>query len=102
MGLFSKSRSVVGLDIGSSAVKAVELKPSGKGFRVAAFGSEPVPPDSIVDGAIIDGTAVAEAIRRVFDSKAFKTKEVVASLSGNAVIVKKISLPVMSVTELDE
>jgi type IV pilus assembly protein PilM len=102
VGLFTKTRSIVGLDIGSSAVKAVELKPAGKGFRVAAFGSEPVPPDSIVDGAIIDGTAVAEAIRRVFDSKAFKTKEVVASLSGNAVIVKKISLPVMTATELDE
>jgi type IV pilus assembly protein PilM len=102
VGLFTKTRSIVGLDIGSSAVKAVELKPAGKGFRVAAFGSEPVPPDSIVDGAIIDGTAVAEAIRRVFESKAFKTKEVVASLSGNAVIVKKISLPVMTATELDE
>jgi type IV pilus assembly protein PilM len=100
--LFNKSRSVVGLDIGSSAVKAVELKPSGKGYRVAAYGTEPVPPDSIVDGAIIDGTAVAEAIRKVFGSKAFKTKEVAASLSGNAVIVKKISLPVMTPTELDE
>src|SRR6187549_3882273 len=100
--LFNKSRSVVGLDIGSSAVKAVELKASGKGFRVAAYGSEPIPPDSIVDGAIIDSAAVAEAIRRVFESKAFKTKEVAASLSGNAVIVKKISLPVMTATELDE
>src|SRR5262245_36562846 len=67
-----KSRSVVGLDIGSSAVKAVELKPSGKGYRVAAFASEPVPPDSIVDGAIIDSAAVADAIKRVFQSKAFK------------------------------
>ncbi len=80
--LFRKSRSVVGLDIGSSAVKAIELKAAGKGYRVAAFGSEPVPPDSIVDGAIIDGTAVAETIRRVFESKAFKTKDVAASLSG--------------------
>jgi type IV pilus assembly protein PilM len=99
---FKKGRSVVGLDIGSSAVKAVELKVAGKGYRVAAFGTEPVPPDSIVDGAIIDSTAVAEAIRRLFDSKAFKTKDVAASLSGNAVIVKKISLPVMTATELDE
>ncbi len=100
--LFTKSRSVVGLDIGSSAVKAVELKAAGKGYRVAAYGTEAVPPDSIVDGAIIDGTAVAEAIRRVFESKAFKTKDVAASLSGNAVIVKKISLPVMTASELDE
>ncbi len=97
-----KNKAVVGLDIGSSAVKAVELKPVGKGFRVAAFATEPVPPDSIVDGAIIDGGAVADAIRRLFDRKAFKTKEVAASLSGNAVIVKKISLPVMTEAELGE
>jgi type IV pilus assembly protein PilM len=97
-----KSKPVIGLDIGSSAVKAVELKPAGKGYRVTAFGSEPVPPDSIVDGAIIDGTAVAEAIQRLFDNKAFKTKEVAASLPGNAVIVKKINLPVMTGAELAE
>jgi len=88
------------LDIGSSAVKAVELKPAGKSYRVAAFGVEPVPPDSIVDGAIIDGAAVADAIRRLFDSRGIKTKEVAASLSGNAVIVKKIALPPMSEAEL--
>jgi type IV pilus assembly protein PilM len=98
----SKSKAVVGLDIGSSAVKAVELKAAGKNFKVAAFAIESVPPDSIVDGAIIDGAAVAEAIRRVFENKAFKTKEVAASLSGNAVIVKKINLPVMTEAELAE
>ena len=101
-GLTKKSKAVIGLDIGSSAVKAVELKPVGKGFRVSAFATEPIPPDSIVDGAIIDGAAVAEAIRRLFENKAFKTKEVAASLSGNAVIVKKISLPVMTEAELAE
>jgi type IV pilus assembly protein PilM len=97
---FGKPKSVVGLDIGSSAVKAVELKASAKGYTVAAIASEPVPPDSIVDGAIIDGGAVAEAIRKLFAQKTFKTKEVAASLSGNAVIVKKISLPVMTDQEL--
>src|SRR4026209_2235712 len=102
-GMFGKSKSVIGLDIGSSAVKAVELKPAGKGFRVAAYGEEPVPPDSIVDGAIIDAGAVAEAIRHVFEhNKAFKAKEVCASLSGNAAIVKKITLPVMTESELTE
>ena len=99
---FGKPKSVVGLDIGSSAVKAVELRVSGKGFRVAAIATEPIPPDSIVDGAIIDGVAVAEAIRRLFARKGFHTKEVAASLSGSAVIVKKISLPVMTESELAE
>ena len=99
---FRKAKAVVGLDIGSSAVKAVELKAVGKGFKVMAFASEPIPPDSIVDGAIIDGAAVSDAIRRLFENKAFKTKEVAASLSGNAVIVKKINLPVMTEAELAE
>ena len=98
--MFRKARSVVGLDIGSSAVKAVELKASGKGYRVAAFATEPVPAESIVDGAIVDGSAVAEAIRRVFDKTSSRTREVAASLSGNAVIVKKIALPPMSEAEL--
>jgi len=101
--VFGKSKSVVGLDIGSSAVKAVELRVTGNTYRVAAFGSQPVPPDSIVDGAIINAGAVADAIRRLFDSnKEFKAKDVCASLSGNAVIVKKITLPVMTQAELDE
>jgi type IV pilus assembly protein PilM len=69
---------------------------------VNAFGSEPVPPDTIVDGAIIDGAAVVDAIRRLFESRGIKTKEVAASLSGNAVIVKKISLPAMTEAELAE
>jgi len=100
--VFRRAKSLVGLDIGSSAVKAVELRPAGKGYKVAAFGSEPIPSDSIVDGAIIDGGAVAEAIRRLFGGRGIKTKDVAASLSGNAVIVKKITLPQMSESELAE
>lgn len=100
--LFRRAKSLVGLDIGSSSVKAIELKPAGKGFRVSAIGVESVPPDSIVDGAIIDGGAVADAVRRLFTNKKFKAKDVVASLSGNSVIVKKITLPSMTEAELSE
>jgi type IV pilus assembly protein PilM len=100
--VFRKAKSLVGLDIGSSAVKAIELKQAGKAYKVAAFGTEVVPPDSIVDGAIIDGGVVAEAIRRLFTGGSIKTRDVAASLSGNAVIVKKITLPVMTETELAE
>ena len=100
--LFRRTKGLVGLDIGSNAVKAIELKPAGKGFRVSAIGVEAIPPDSIVDGAIMDSAAVAEAISRLFANKQFKAKEVAASLSGNSVIVKKITLPVMSEQELAE
>ncbi|HYB93967.1 MAG TPA: type IV pilus assembly protein PilM [Vicinamibacterales bacterium] len=100
--LFRRTKSLVGLDIGSSSVKAIELKPAGKGYRVSAIGVEAIPPDSIVDGAIIDGGAVADAVRRLFTNKKFKAKDVVASLSGNSVIVKKITLPAMTEAELAE
>ena len=100
--MFGRAKALVGLDIGSSAVKAVELKASGKSYKVTGFGTEPLPPDSIVDGAIIDASAVADAIRRLFDERHIKTRDVAASLSGNAVIVKKISLPIMTDTELAE
>jgi len=100
--VFGRSKGLVGLDIGSSAVKAVELAASGKSYRVVAYASEAMAPDSIVDGAIIDGAGVADTIRRVFERLGTKTKDVAASLSGNAVIVKKISLPQMTEAELAE
>ena len=99
---FNRTKSLVGLDIGSSAVKAVELRQTGGSYKVAAIGSEPVPPESIVDGTIIDGGVVANVIRDVLEKTGIKTKEVVASLSGNSVIVKKITLPMMSEDELAE
>jgi len=75
---FKKSKPIVGLDIGSFSLKLVELKPKKKGsemrYELVSIGYEPVPYQSIVEGSIMDSTAVAEAIQHVFyDSKA-KTK----------------------------
>ena len=105
MGLFGKKKGLVGLDIGSSAVKAVELSAGGKGgaeFHLVNLGMEPLPPEAIVDGAIMDSGSVIDAIQRLFSSRKIKTTDVATSLSGNAVIVKKISLPQMSQEELAE
>ena len=105
MGLFGKKKGLVGLDIGSSAVKAVELKAGGKGgaeYQLLNVGVEALPPEAIVDGAIMDSGAVIEAIQRVFSAQKIKTNDVATAVSGNAVIVKKISLPQMSTEELAE
>jgi type IV pilus assembly protein PilM len=99
---FGDRNSVIGLDIGSSSVKAVELKASGKGSRVTAVGSEPLPHDAIVDGSIADAGAVSAAVRRLLDRHPFKSKNVAASLSGSAVIVKRVAVPAMSDAELAE
>jgi type IV pilus assembly protein PilM len=100
-----KKKGVIGVDIGSSAVKLVELKSSGKGgdeWQLVNIGIEPLPPEAIVDGAIMDSGAVIDAIQRLFQAQKIKTQDVATSVSGNAVIVKKISLPQMSTDELAE
>ncbi len=105
MALFGKKKGLVGLDIGSSAIKAVELKAGGKGgaeYQLLNIGIEPLPPEAIVDGAIMDSGAVIDAIQRVFSAQKIKTADVATSVSGNAVIVKKISLPQMTPEELAE
>ena len=105
MALFGKKKGLVGVDIGSSAIKVVELKQGGKGgaeYQLVNIGVEPLPPEAIVDGAIMDSGAVIDAIQRVFGAQKVKTSDVATSVSGNAVIVKKISLPQMTPEELQE
>jgi len=105
VGLFGKKKGLVGVDIGSSAVKAVELKVGGKGgdeYHLLNIGLEPLPPEAIVDGAIMDSGAVIDAVQNLFQDNRIKTTEVATGVSGNAVIVKKISLPQMSEEELAE
>ena len=101
--LFKKSKSLVGLDIGSSAVKLVELKDAkGGGYRLVKTGIESLSPEAIVDGAIMDASLVVDAVNRVIAALNVRNNDFGTSLSGHAVIVKKISLPAMSAEELAE
>jgi type IV pilus assembly protein PilM len=75
---------------------------TGRGYQVVNVGVEPLPPEAIVDGAIMDSGLVADAIQRLFSAHRFKGADVAISLSGHSVIIKKISLPVMSPEELAE
>jgi type IV pilus assembly protein PilM len=100
--LGKKNKSIVGLDIGSSALKAVELKPARNGFELVHIAHQNLQSDTIVDGHIIDLNHVSDSINRVWSDQNIKTHQVATSLSGHAVIVKKILLPQMSGEELDE
>jgi len=98
------SRSIVGLDVGSSTVKAVELTPKGKsgGFELTHLGIAPVPAEAIVQGAFLNASAITDAIREALDNGKIKNKNVAAAVSGHSVIVKKVGLPTMTREELDE
>jgi type IV pilus assembly protein PilM len=89
---FRRNKRLVGVDIGSTAIKAIQLERGWKGFSVRALGLGPVTPDSIVDGHIRDAGRVADAVRASLDGRPFSASSVATSLSGNSVIVKRISV----------
>ncbi len=93
---------VVGLDIGSSAVKAVVLRRGRAGWSLVAAGEAPVPDGSFQDGTATEPTAVSEAVGGLFDSLRLRRARVAAALSGHSVIVKRLSLPSMTQAELSE
>ena len=102
MGLFARTRGVVGLDIGSFAVKLVELKERKGEFQLQRMGIEPLSPEAIVDGSIMDSSLVVDAIQKLSDETSVKNGNFATSLSGHSVIIKKIELAAMAPDELAE
>src|SRR6202049_576902 len=96
----SKQKALVGLDIGSSSIKAVELKNTKHGYELVSFGLEPLAQDTVVDGAIMDAPLVAGAIGTIFERQEINTRSVATAVSGHSVIVKRVNLPVMTDEEL--
>lgn len=94
--------NLIGLDIGSSSVKVCQLKESRRSYQLQCFGIIPLPPEAIVDGSIMNQTAVVDAVRELIASQKIKQKDVAVSVSGHSVILRKINLPVMTREELDE
>ncbi|MFQ5668913.1 MAG: type IV pilus assembly protein PilM [Acidobacteriota bacterium] len=101
---FSRSKPLVGLDIGTSSIKAAVLKSrgKGKGYTLRHLAVEPLPPEVIVEGAIMDSGPIIEAINKIWDSSRIRQSDVAVSLSGHSVIVKRVSIPSMSPEELAE
>jgi type IV pilus assembly protein PilM len=97
-----KENLIIGVDIGSYAVKVCQLKKAGKDFQLISVGSAALSPGAVEDGVLQDPDEVARAISELFKNLKIKNKKVGISISGYSVIVKKINLDIMSDEELDE
>lgn len=100
-GLVGRKGQLLGLDIGSSAIKLVQIKESKGKYTLEKFGLKPLEPEVIVDGTVMDETRVVGAIRELIDETGAKLNKVAVSISGHSVIVKKITLPPMPDDELE-
>jgi len=99
MNLFSKN--IVGLDVGTSNVKIVQVKQNGNQWQLMALGMVEIPKESLENkNQEVQRAATAEAIKRVFKESGIKVKRVVTSLSGDSVIIRYVKMPFMTADEL--
>ena len=104
MALFGRKKrpQVVGLDVGSSSVKAVELRLSGSEYELGGFGIAQVPHGAIEGGDIKQPAAVQSAIRQALEQARTQASTATIGMSGGSVIAKRVTLPKMSEAELNE
>src|SRR6266540_5004244 len=100
--LFAKKKETVGIDIGSSSVKLVQLQEHKGSFRLVKAGMLPLPAEAIVDNTLMDSSSIVEVIKDLLNSINVKAKDAACSISGNAVIIRKILLPAMTSEELED
>jgi type IV pilus assembly protein PilM len=97
----SEGNNLVGVDIGSSSIKVCQLKETRRGYGLVRLGFMPLPAQAIVDGHVMNQQAIVEALGRVFSAARIRQREVAMSISGQAVIIRKITVPLMTADELD-
>src|SRR6266576_3186706 len=98
----AEGNNVVGVDIGSSSIKVCHLKDGRKGLELMRLGFAELPPQTIVDGHVMNSGTVVENLARLFQDKKIKSKDVAMSVSGQSVIIRKITVPMMTPDELAE
>ncbi len=94
--------SLIGLSIGASSVKLVELKKKKNTYELVRFGAVPLQEGAIVNREIVNNMQVADAIQTLITQVKPSSKEVCSSIGGSNVIIKTIQLTVTSVKELED
>jgi type IV pilus assembly protein PilM len=90
------AQRAVGLDVGTSAVRAVELVLGREQVTLTRFGQVALAPGAVVDGEVVDAPAVAAAIRRLWREAGFRSKSVIVGVGNQRVVARQADLPDMS------
>ncbi|MCA1822803.1 MAG: type IV pilus assembly protein PilM [Frankia sp.] len=93
-------RTAVGLDIGTSSVRAAELNVGKRPAVLERFGQVALPAGAVRDGEVVDTETVAAAIRQLWSTAKFSTKKVVLGVANQRVIVRQVDLPYLPAAEM--
>jgi len=95
------AKTVIGLDIGSSAVRAVQLSTGGRGpATLDRVGQITLPPGTVREGEVVDTEALADCLRTLWSRFGFKGRKVAVGLANQQVVVRQIDLPYLPEDEL--
>ncbi len=97
-----EGKNLVGVDIGSSSIKVCQLRDGRRGLELVRFAYGDLPPQTIVDGHVMNSSAVVEQLGRLFRDAKISSRDVAMSVSGQSVIIRKITVPMMTPAELAE
>jgi type IV pilus assembly protein PilM len=98
----AEGKNLVGVDIGASSIKVVQLKEARKKLQVIRWGIAQLPAQTIIDGHVMNAGAVTESLGRIFQDSKIQQRDVAIGVYGQSVIVRKITVPMMTPSELDE
>jgi type IV pilus assembly protein PilM len=98
----AEGKNLVGVDIGASSIKVVQLKEARKSLQIVRWGYAQLPPQTIIDGHVMNSGAVTEALARIFHDSKIQQRDVAIGVYGQSVIVRNITVPMMTPGELDE
>lgn len=94
------ARTAIGLDIGTSGVRAAELTFGRNGVTLEKFGQVAVPPGSVRDGEVVEPEGVAAAIRQLWSATRFSSRQVVLGVANQRVVVRTVELAWLPPNEL--
>lgn len=95
-----RAKTFVGLDIGTSRIKMVELAAYPESVELVRAAVEPTPPGSMSEGRIVNPGAVADAVKRAMAAGRFRAGDVYAAVAGQGVVVRHAKFPKMPSEEL--
>lgn len=90
--MLGRSPSILSIDIGSSQLKMVSIESGRSRPRLAAAGVEPMQPDAIVGGEVMDYHLVVQSLQALRERLGVKAKAAATAVSGRDVIVKRIKM----------
>lgn len=97
---FGSDQSVVGLDIGAEHIRLAQVKQTGSGFMLTAYGRVDVPMGAVADGEVFDVGAVSASIKELWRRSNVRGKNICTGVANQRVIVRLIDLPYMERAEL--